>query len=60
MNSDTLYLGEREGGRRIGGTVGGSAAAVECPPTGAMQGEGEAQGGALPAALASQGVRVVT
>jgi hypothetical protein len=51
MNSDTLYLGEREGGRRIGGTVGGSAAAVECPPTGAMQGEGDAQGGSVAGSL---------
>jgi hypothetical protein len=31
MNSDTLDLGEREGNRHVGGAVGGTAAAIECP-----------------------------
>jgi hypothetical protein len=31
MNSNTLYIGKREGAQRVGGAVGGTAAAVECP-----------------------------
>jgi hypothetical protein len=40
MNSDTLDLGEREGDRRVGGAVGGTAAAVECPLRAACKGRG--------------------
>jgi hypothetical protein len=43
MNSDTLYLREREGSRRVEGVVGGSAAAVECPYRRHVRG-GDAQG----------------
>jgi hypothetical protein len=31
MNSDTLYLEEREGGRRVEGAIESTAAAVDCP-----------------------------
>jgi hypothetical protein len=40
MNSDTLDLGEREGGRRLGGAVGCTAAAIECPLQAACKGRG--------------------
>jgi hypothetical protein len=40
MNSDTLHLGEREGGRRVGGAVGGTAAAVGYPLQPVCKGRG--------------------
>jgi hypothetical protein len=42
MNNDTLDLGEREGGRRVGDAVGGTAAAVGCPLQPACKGRGMA------------------
>jgi hypothetical protein len=44
MNSDTLDLGEREGDRRVGGAVGGTAAAVGCPLHAACKGRGRGSG----------------
>jgi hypothetical protein len=52
MNSDTLYLWEREEDRRVGDAVGDSIVAVECPlqaPCAHARG-GDAQGAALQAA----------
>jgi hypothetical protein len=42
MNSDTLDLGEREGGRHVGGAVGSTVAAVGCPLQPACKGRGMA------------------
>jgi hypothetical protein len=47
MNSDTLYLEERERGWRVGGAVGSTAAAVECPLHAAHEGEVEKKGESL-------------
>jgi hypothetical protein len=40
MNSDTLDLGEREGGRRVWGAVGGTGAAVGGPLQPTCKGRG--------------------
>jgi hypothetical protein len=44
INSDTLYLEEGEGGRRVGDAVGGTAATVECPLQAACKGRGLSRG----------------
>jgi hypothetical protein len=41
----TRYIwGEREGGRRVGGAIGGTAAAAECPLRAACKGRGQGRG----------------
>jgi hypothetical protein len=44
MNSDTLDLGEREGGQHVGSAVGDTAAAVEYPYSPHARGEGRGGG----------------